>query len=407
MNDVLEYGVRIAAMYDMAGLVKHHAQSVRTPDELVSEICTRLQQHYTGGRVLVFHNVEFVMGLIVWCGVSPDKILFVDDGGVDVDTGEYVSHKHHTLRHFGIPDKHIFPEYVFNKIASGEMKRQMKFDIIVANPPYQDATNAAKNNKLWHKFVKRFCSTDYLTDGGYVAIVCPDSIFKTDVGIGKWFSDRIDSGYFSLLHARAHEKQQYFKENVDTCDFLLRMGKYGGVEIPSKLGPIDKSIINKMIGTGKFLPLEEENKHITSSSDGSGDIEVLRSGKKTFNVDLVDPSSVGRLKLVISFSSSYSRQFITTEPTCQYNRVVYISSEAEGENIMSYTLSPLYRYFAEVYKKTVGFTPAVKNKKLPLLDYSRKWTDDEVYDYFGITEEERAYIVVFLSTRNKRQPRSE
>jgi type I restriction-modification system DNA methylase subunit len=57
---------------------------------------------------------------------------------------------------------------------------KMKFDLIVGNPPYQKEANIItdKNKRaggLWWSFIKR--SEEVLSDGGYLAIVCPNSLF--------------------------------------------------------------------------------------------------------------------------------------------------------------------------------------------------------------------------------------
>lgn len=58
-----------------------------------------------------------------------------------------------------------------------------KFDVIVANPPYQDPKN--KRSPLWQKFVKK--SLDLLEDNGHMAMIHPSAWRKPEHELFKVF----------------------------------------------------------------------------------------------------------------------------------------------------------------------------------------------------------------------------
>ena len=69
------------------------------------------------------------------------------------------------------------------------------------------------------------------------------------------------------------------------------------------------------------------------------------------------------------------------------NYYVKVSSELEGNQIMSYTTLPPMVKIASLYKKTSGFTPLVQHRMIPALE-RKFWTVEESYKYHDLTEEE-------------------
>lgn len=375
-----------------------HRQYISTSWNLVQSI---IQKIVIGdGAILCMFNVEWVIFLVRALNLDMHRIFFVDDAIDNPDgSGKIRSIKSTALvKLLGFPKENIIrfdPDRIIKDA-------KMKFDYILANPPYQDPDNKAKNNKLWHKIVKKICSPQHLNDNGFVGIICPKSIFEHSVGIGEWFKSAIDNKIFSLRNATVHESQVFAGVSIETCDFLVRLGEHDSIEIPEVGDELNRSILQKMVSYSRFLPIVEENVGLfKNDAEPDGEFEVYQSGMKTFRTSNVDPNTIGRLKIVFPFSSSYTKQFITTQPTCQFNKVMYVESEEQARNIMSFTLSMLYRFFAAKYKKTAGFTPAVKNSMLPMLDYSRSWTDDEIFNFFGISQEERALIESSLPKKKK------
>jgi len=266
---------------------------------------------------------------------------------------------------------------------------KMKFDLIVGNPPYQDSSNKAKNNKLWHKFVRK--SLTMIDKDGLISMVTPSSIFNDSVGIGKWFKELFQKDW-SLKVAKIHDQVKFFDVGVETCHWtILKIPNQSIVEFPRKNNPIVDSIINKIQSANYYLDLKDENPIIQKKDTEIGTHEVYYSGKNKTTTD--KPLFNGGLKIVYPFSASYSSQFITDQPTCRFNKVLYIENVIQGENILSYTNSDLFKFYAKTYKKTAGFTPVVKNKNLlPKLDDTKRWTDEEIYNYFKLSNEEIQFI---------------
>ena len=333
------------------------------------------------------------------CSKAKNILVVAGGHGTEVDVlvdlhGEGITKRITFNDQFACFTNLIMLKYHDITVLEGDFVTQTKtfnrqFEVIIGNPPYQDGANKAKNNKLWHKFVT--LTDTLLQNNGVIGFVTPSSIFINYVGFGKKFCETILKRY-RLLMAVVHTPKQYFDVGVETSHWIIE--KSAGeheVEIPVLRDPIIQEIVDIISNHSDKLELVHENPSITKAEFGKGEYEIYQSGKNKTRISTL-PVNSGQLKIVFPFSAKYESQFVTTEPTCHFNRVYYVVDQQEANNIMSYTLSKLYRFYAQFYLKTAGFTPAVKNSQMPLLDTSKQWTDDELYDYFKLSNEQIEYV---------------
>ena len=75
---------------------------------------------------------------------------------------------------------------------------------------------------------------------------------------------------------------------------------------------------------------------------------------------------------------------------------VILSNQDEVTNMRSYLRTKFARFCLSISKVTVDLyiNRYLQNVVVPPLD--REWDDQSVYDYFGITEDERKYIDSFI-----------
>ena len=74
-----------------------------------------------------------------------------------------------------------------------------------------------------------------------------------------------------------------------------------------------------------------------------------------------------------------------------YNPAQHHFSQKECENIISYIKTRFFRYLVSVKKKTQDASRDVY-QFVPLQDFSKPWTDEELYDKYNLSESERAFI---------------
>ena len=74
-----------------------------------------------------------------------------------------------------------------------------------------------------------------------------------------------------------------------------------------------------------------------------------------------------------------------------YDALKHNYSKEECENILSYIKTKFFRYLVSIKKKTQHTINAVF-ELVPLQDFSKKWSDEELYDKYGLDMFEREHI---------------
>ena len=281
----------------------------------------------------------------------------------------------------------------------------MEFDIVIGNPPYQDSSNCAKNNKLWMKFV--FSGLKLLKRGGYLSIITPNSFVGRTLQPAKIRT--LLSTEYSLISVD-HNANNYFKVGVSICQWLAKKASYEGTtlvtegentrtidlrgELPLVEGSqIKDSIaekINSIVKRPETATLPTTLEEFDFIPSTSGKHKVYTSGRNKFYLTDTVSDKRGRWKVAFSFSATYKGWFVTQDDVAGFNRMVYVSSPDEGVEIGNTLLHPVMSFYLDTWRKTAGFTPAIKNQHC--LPDIRGLTDDEVRAKFELTDEEYEYI---------------
>jgi hypothetical protein len=273
----------------------------------------------------------------------------------------------------------------------------MKFDVIIGNPPYQDASNKLKAVKLWPRFVEQ--SLKLLAPGGYLSFVTPSTWLTSRTGNGKKVRNAL-TGDFNLISVDT-TAGSYFKVGVDIAQWCGRAEPYSGVTLVDgkpydlrevyasdeerKLYEIFDKILDKSV---EKLPLVYTNRHLQKSQlvkDGQYEVHFSGPSVKLTNVELTD---VGVPKLVAPWSCSYKKVFHTANPTGIFNCWMPCSEE-EFETYRKIWDLKVVRLLCEKYKKTCGFTPAVEYGLIPNF---RGFTDADVYAKLELTVEQISLV---------------
>ena len=126
-------------------------QNVHTPFALCSEMIKKLEENIEKSEnikdkdILVLFNIEFVEVMISEFGISPDKITYFSDSKGKSGFAKYI------YKVKGIIDVGDNVLETLEKVS-----KNMKFDCVVMNPPYQTPTeNKGSGHTLWDGFVRK------------------------------------------------------------------------------------------------------------------------------------------------------------------------------------------------------------------------------------------------------------
>ncbi len=335
---------------------------------------------------------------------------------------EYFPYYHNWLRHLG------FKVVDWNKI------KNMKFDVIIGNPPYQHPSKSG-GNKLWYRFIKD--SLDLIKDGGYLCMVTPNQWVCGGNQIGKWgvlknaFAENylvyadvrdlspryfkgigIKIGYWLLQKTPSNGRESTFQLDDGTKKIVLK-----GEKIFSSLPKeVSYSIVEKVLGNNlpkveitqtpnnKSKDWKEEPKgrykfpHYKQGSDTSNNLKIVYL-KEIYRADLsyrkvVTPATYWQPHFDnegIPISSSSVGYAIKTKP------------EDTKEGFESVYYSHLFSYLGYLQQGLNGYLLYSYMRKFPEMDMSRVWTNQEIYKHFKLTKKEIKEIEECVVKKGKKK----
>ena len=376
-------------------------------------------------------------GKCVFCGASKGQW----DRGSDLET-----HAYEWI--------HVKPERIFN----------MKFDVIISNPPYQmtfgiEGGNSANAKSIYNLFIEQAQKLN----PRYLCMITPSRwMTKTAQGIpDEWVDKELTSDQFRVMHDFEDAKEcfpgveikggvNYFlweKDYHGECDYYFH--EAGGNTPPIKRqGPLDAksagivvrspkaySIIEKIEAVeGAYYNDNEKNfSGIVSAKHFFDDSSYLTSNWKGYkdkksspyvikyylNVDRertyrwISDSQLPKNKatkdlwkvFIPAAGGSGNDDIILGKPilgepgsVCSqtflvigYDATKHNYSETQCKNIIYYLQTKFLRFLVSVKKKTQN-GPRGVYQFVPMQDFSKCWTDADLYSKYHLSEDEIALI---------------
>lgn len=349
-----------------------------TPDNLVQEITAQISAN-TASAVLVLFTIEWALYLKE-LGYTNITV------GADDPIIENICKKR-GLRYIGINDL--------------ENNKNMKFDVVVGNPPYQNG----KNKLFYRSFVVKS-----LTLAPIVAMVTPAS--WNSAGMTPFKQQVINAGlyYYHYLGSTVFKDSQN-----DVCAFICdRLNKYSDMTIVNGAETITITDLAKHgfiphIANGAVDILKKTSRRkgieemyvrgvINPEKAPHGTTKiVVRNGFSNqptidANIEYNGDVGVGKHKVIVAYNSSIGNlgpaKYKGPEYAIGYAVAALIcTSEAECNNLAQYLGSKIVKFIIKNTKTSIQNSKSMF-ERIPAIDFTRAWTDTELYAQFNLTQDE-------------------
>lgn len=315
-------------------------------------------------------------------------------------------------------------------------KQEMKFNAVVGNPPYQimDGGAKASASPVYHLFVE----TAIKIRPNYLSMIMP----------ARWYSGGkgLDSFRNAIMKSNKIKKLfDYFDPNdifpgIDisggVCYFLYDNSFNGLCEVNNFRNGIKTSLIRPLLENGEttFVRFNEATKIMQKINFKEDESFVkIVSSRKPFGLDTKPTISrtksqnyieifaypengyikrdeilshsdwIDKYKVYISYAYGergdfpyfvLGKPFFGDKNTCCSETYLVIGpfeTEAETKNCISYIKTKFFRFLVLQKKNTQHATSKVYSE-VPLQDFSHPWTDEELYEKYGLDLFEREYI---------------
>lgn len=309
-----------------------------------------------------------------------------------------------------------------------EIKRNMKFDVIVGNPPFK-GTESSLN--LWPLFIEK--AVYLLNDKGMLAMITPTTWMRPSTDIKRTKkeggSKYILKDFFQQLNTiemNVGSFDEYFSVNSTFCWFILSKEKYQGTTLitaanneqvivdlrnfkvfPSNATSVVISIFEKLQqpknkfsfkgirGKGK----EDLPCHITQTtrfkyqyvSKFYNEKELNKKHQCIMLYSTKKHPDFDKPKIIVNYIGDIHPYVDSGNAGMQYTQVHYLDSKKECTGAKSLFASKLFRLFFNHVRYGMHNEAGVLNA-LPKLDMIKKWTDEELYKHFNLTQEEIDYV---------------
>lgn len=326
--------------------------------------------------------------------------------------------------------------YAYSFIHTDKVFNDMQFDVIIGNPPYQlsDGGNAASARPIYHLFVQQAKRLN----PRYLTMIIPSRWFAGGKGLDEFRDEMLHDRHIVNLHDfldadlcfpgveikggvcyflwdRDMEKEccitthlsnqeiststRYMLENGD--DTFIRYNQ--AIPILKKIRKFKEESFSSLVSSRKpFGFATNFNEYSYVKKDDS--VKIYLNQKTAYvskdqiknGIDLICkyklfiPEAIGSGNM----STDKLNPIIVENNSCCSETYLVIgpfNSLTEQKNAYSYIRTKFFHFLLGLRKITQHTTKAVYSF-VPIQDFSKPWTDEELYKKYGLSEEEIAFI---------------
>lgn len=317
---------------------------------------------------------------------------------------------------------------------------KMKFDVIIGNPPYQLSDGGGRDSgaiSLYNRFIEQAKKLE----PNYISMIIPARWYSGGKGLDSFRDDMLNDTRIEELHDFPETSDCFPGLNIrgGICYFLWNK-KYNGdckvinykkakpisimtrpllekesnlfiryneaISILNKVQSKSEPTLGNIVSARKPFGLVSNFKDFKKVSIGEYNIHLHRFGDDGYiskkeiikNIDLVD-----KTKVIVSKASpggdTYPHQILTKPIIAQKNSactetyliIQTVEDEQQARNLVSYVSTKFFRFLISLIKNTQNISRGVFSY-VPVQDYNESWSDEKLYDKYGITKEEQEFI---------------
>lgn len=323
----------------------------------------------------------------------------------------------------------VHPERIFN----------MKFDVIIGNPPYQLSDGGAQKSAspLYHKFIQQ----SKKLNPRFLSMIIPARWYSGGKGLDDFRNEMISDLHISEIHdfpetsdcfpgvnirggicyflwdrehsGKCHvvnykdgkildESTRNLKENG--ADAFIRYNK--AIGILRKVQALHEPTMDSLVSARKPFGFATNFTDFSSQATPTQNIELHRFGDNGY-VSQSDIAKnlewVNKYKVFEPYASPGADDYphlVLSKPivagpntacTETYLVIGPFGSEQVAQNVAGYMKSQFFRFMLILLKSTQHITQKVY-AFVPQQDFSQVWDDEKLYQKYGITDEEVCFI---------------
>lgn len=363
-------------------------------------------------------------GKCVYCGISKTSELGKDERGKSLETHAYEwIHKEN-------------PEEIFN----------MKFDVIIGNPPYQlsDGGNAASAKSIYHLFVRQAQKLK----PRYLTMIIPARWYTNGKGQGmnEFRQAMLSDNRISALVDFKNSEDCFPGVNVagGICYFLWEQDYHGTCRVINKFNSSSGSVIedssqrylneydvlvrdntairiirkiaekkekmlNRVVKSYSYFAIRSFERGVNKRRNETDVCLLSSQGRGYFPLaKIVDKEGIlNKYKVIITYAMSggnkpssegnyqvvSSLQVLQPKEVCTETYLILgvFEKTSFATNMATYVKSKFFRFLLLQSLTSIHITKE-SFQFVPMQDFSKPWTDEELYAKYKLTQEEIDFI---------------
>lgn len=337
--------------------------------------------------------------------------------------------------------------HAYQFIHKNNIFNNMKFDVIIGNPPYQlnDGGFGASAMPIYHKFIEVAMELK----PKYLSMIIPSRWFAGGKGLDDFRADMLSDKRFRTLvdHPNAEDCFPGVEIKGGVCYFLWDSEYEGECEIISMLGGEEISRAKRNLGEHDvFIRFNESidiinkikaknestlDKKVSSRKPFGFSTDFKDFKQKEFNnaVKIYTNPTLGKIgwmdkkkveinkhwidkyKVLLSKAGEgkgiypnniIGKPILAEKNSCcseTYLVVDIFDNKKKAENMIKYIKTRLFRFLVSVKKNTQD-NPKNVFSFVPDLDMSVEWSDEKLFKRYEITEKEQEFIKSIVKEMN-------